>query len=140
MKKNELYIRYFCAVVTMCVLYAAQPIQPLFESEFTLNKFQAVIFTTVIMLPLGIAPIFYGYLLEMIPLQHMLRVSVLLFGLLEISFAFSDHYAMLISIRALQGLLIPAMLTSITSYLSTPTEQALFPPAICTYIGLTLVC
>ncbi|MFB1008979.1 MAG: hypothetical protein QMB85_07845, partial [Sulfurospirillum sp.] len=53
LSNNQLLIIYTCTILTLCTLYAVQPIQPLFEKEFSLSRFEAVIFTTVIMLPLG---------------------------------------------------------------------------------------
>lgn len=51
-------------IVTFCSLYAAQPLQPLFQSGFHLTPIQALLFTTLMMAPLGIASLFYGYLLD----------------------------------------------------------------------------
>jgi YNFM family putative membrane transporter len=123
----------------LCTLYAAQPIQPLFQSALELNKFQASIFTTAIMLPLGIAPIAYGYILETYSAKRMLQVAVIALGLLEIAFALSDEYIILLSLRGLQGLLIPAILTSLMSYISARSAHENIQQAISTYIGITII-
>jgi YNFM family putative membrane transporter len=120
-------------------LYAAQPIQPLFESELSLSKFQAAIFTTAIMLPLGIAPIVYGYILETFSSKRMLQGAVVALGMLEIAFSLSESYVVLLSLRGLQGLLIPAILTSVMSYISTRSPKEKLQQAISTYIGITIV-
>ena len=134
----QLPIIYTCTILTLCTLYAVQPIQPLFEQEFALTRFEAVVFTTVIMLPLGFAPIFYGYILETFSSKRFLRNAVLFLGLLEIVFALSDSYIFLLSIRALQGLLIPAVLTSLMSYISFITPKDKVQQAIGYYIGATI--
>lgn len=132
-------ILYACTILTLCTLYAAQPIQPLFEEEFSLTRFEAVIFTTVIMLPLGFAPIFYGFLLETIPAKQMLRRAVLTLAFLEILFSISDHYFLLISLRAIQGLLIPAILTAIMSYIAHVASKEKVQHSISIYIGITII-
>ncbi len=132
-------VLYACTIFTICTLYAAQPIQPLFESEFALSRFQAAIFTTAIMLPLGIAPIFYGFLLETISAKVMLRRAVLTLGILEIVFSLSNHYMVLINLRAIQGFLIPAILTSLMSYIAHVASKDRVQQAISTYIGITIV-
>ena len=99
----SLIIIYVCTMLTLCTLYAAQPIQPLFEREFNLSRFEAVIFTTAIMLPLGFAPIFYGYILEMFSSKRLLKNSVLILGILELLFACSNTYSILLSIRIYKG-------------------------------------
>jgi YNFM family putative membrane transporter len=139
LNRIEYAIIYGCTILTLCTLYAAQPIQPLFQSAFELNKFQASIFTTAIMLPLGIAPIAYGYILETFSAKRMLQVAVLTLGVLEIAFASSNHYFMLLSLRGLQGFLIPAILTSLMSYISARSAHGNIQQAISTYIGVTIV-
>jgi YNFM family putative membrane transporter len=137
--KKQNYILYACTVFVLCTLYAAQPIQPLFKEEFALNSFQAAIFTTVIMFPLGIAPILYGYILENWSSRQMLRVSLLLLGILEICFSFSSSYIVLIGIRAAQGFLIPAALTSLVSYISTSSTRENIQKALGNYVAITIM-
>lgn len=132
-------ILYTCTIFTICTLYAAQPIQPLFENELNLSRFQAVIFTTAIMLPLGIAPIFYGFLLETLSAKQMLRRAVLTLGILEIIFSLSDNYIVLVSLRGVQGFLIPAILTALMSYIAHVAPQKQVQQAISTYIGITII-
>ena len=123
----------------MCTLYAAQPIQPLFKNEFNLTNFQAVIFTTVIMLPLGVAPILYGYILESFSARSMLFFSMIFLGILEIIFSFSNSYIILLSLRALQGLIIPAALTSLISYISVTSPPELIQKSVGNYIATTII-
>ncbi|MDR1460908.1 MAG: MFS transporter [Campylobacteraceae bacterium] len=137
--KKQTVILYTCAILILCTLYAAQPIQPLFKEEFALNSFQAVIFTTVIMFPLGIAPILYGYILESWSSRQMLRVSLLLLGILEVCFSFSNSYMILIGIRAVQGFLIPAALTSLVSYISTSSTYENIQRALGNYVAITIM-
>ena len=139
LKNHQLPIIYTCTILTLCTLYAVQPIQPLFEHEFNLSRFEAVIFTTAIMLPLGFAPIVYGYILETFSSKRFLKNAVLLLGLLEVVFAFTDTYFFLLSIRGLQGLLIPAVLTSLMSYISFITPKEKVQQAIGYYIGATIL-
>lgn len=139
MKNLQIYTIYICTILTLCSLYAAQPIQPLFESEFNLSRFEAVVFTTVIMLPLGIAPILYGFLLETISSKKVLIGAIFALGVSEIIFASSDTYFLLISLRGFQGLLIPAILTSLMSYISQTISQDRVQQAMGFYIGITIV-
>lgn len=138
MKLFNLFIIYTCTGLTLCTLYAVQPIQPIFEIEFSLDRFQAIIFTTVIMLPLGFAPIFYGYFLETISSKSLLKFSVVILGILELLFAFSDTYIVLLCIRGLQGLFIPAILTSLMSYISFISPKDKVQQAIGGYIAATI--
>ncbi len=130
---------YLTTVVTFCSLYAAQPIQPLFQQEFRLTDFQALLFTTLMMAPLGVAPLFYGYLLESFSAKVMVRWALLLLGILEICFSLAGNYFTLLSIRAIQGLMIPAILTSIMSYISYSSSKDKVQHAIAAYIAATIL-
>ncbi|MBU0944501.1 MAG: MFS transporter [Proteobacteria bacterium] len=132
-------IIYFCTIITICSLYAAQPIQPVFQREFGLSQLQAILFTTLIMTPLGIAPLIYGFLLESFSAKILVRAAVLLLGCLEIFFALSDDYLSLLIIRGLQGLLIPAILTSLMSYVSLTSEPHEIQQSIGFYISSTIM-
>jgi YNFM family putative membrane transporter len=130
---------YFTTIVTFCSLYGAQPIQPLFKAEFQLSSFQAILFTTLMMAPLGFAPLFYGYVLESFSAKVMVRWALFLLGLLELCFSFADSYFSLLCIRGLQGLLIPAILTSIMSYISYTSVKENVQQAIAAYIATTIL-
>lgn len=138
MKFSNLFVIYTCTILTLCTLYAVQPIQPLFEQEFGLDRFQAIIFTTVIMFPLGFAPIFYGYFLETLSSKILLKSSVMILGILELLFASSDTYIILLSIRAAQGLIIPALLTSLMSYIAFISPKDKVQQTMGAYIGATI--
>ncbi len=130
---------YFTTVVTFCSLYAAQPIQPLFQQEFQLSSFQALLFTTLMMAPLGVAPLFYGYVLESFSAKLMVRWALFLLGILEIFFSLAGDYVTLLTIRAVQGLMIPAILTSLMSYISYSSPKEKVQHAIATYIAATIL-
>ena len=85
MKRAEILLYYFCTGLTLCILYATQPIGPVFEDELGISKTQATLFTTAIMIPLAFAGIFYGYLLEKIQIKIILVLAFLLLGISEIA-------------------------------------------------------
>lgn len=91
------------------------------------------------MAPLGIAPLFYGYLLESFSAKVMVRWALFLLGVLEIFFSLADNYFTLLVIRAIQGLMIPAILTSIMSYISYSSPKEKVQHAIAAYIAATIL-
>jgi YNFM family putative membrane transporter len=135
----RLKIIYFTTILTICSLYAAQPIQPVFQEEFQLSNLQALLFTTLMMLPLGFAPLFYGFLLETFSAKLLVRAAVLALGILELVFACSTSYFSLLLIRAIQGLMIPAILTSLMSYISFTSDRKNVQHSIAVYIAATIV-
>ena len=91
------------------------------------------------MAPLGFAPLFYGYVLESFSSKLMVRWALFLLGVLELLFALAGNYFSLLTIRAVQGLLIPAILTSIMSYISYTSTTQRVQQAIATYIAATIL-
>ncbi len=130
---------YFCTIITFCSLYAAQPIQPVFQQEFALSPLQAILFTTLMMLPLGFAPLFYGILLESLSARLIVRTAILLLGILELLFSLTSSYMLLLVIRGLQGMVIPAVLTSLVSYISFTASREDVQAAVARYIAATIV-
>ena len=130
---------YFCTVLTFCSLYAAQPIQPVFQQEFSLSALQAILFTTLMMLPLGFAPMLYGFLLESFSARLILRTAVLFLGILELIFSCTNSYILLLVIRGLQGFAIPAILTSLVSYISFTSQGHEVQAAVARYIAATIL-
>lgn len=130
---------YFCTVITFCSLYAAQPIQPVFQRQFALTPLQAILFTTLMMLPLGFAPMFYGVLLESLSARRIVRTAIFLLGVLELVFSLTNNYLLLLFIRGLQGMAIPAILTSLISYISFTAHPEDVQAAIARYIAATIL-
>ncbi|MDD5786594.1 MFS transporter [Campylobacter lanienae] len=139
MKRAEILLYYFCTGLTLCILYATQPIGPVFENELVISKTQATLFTTAIMMPLAFAGIFYGYLLEKIQIKIILVLAFLFLGISEIVFSLTHSYFLLLNIRGFQGLLIPAVLTGIMSYISQISSKDSVANAIGVYIGVTII-
>jgi MFS transporter, YNFM family, putative membrane transport protein len=130
---------HLVTILTYCSLYGAQPIQPLLAGEFHLSHLQAILFTTLIIAPLGIAPLLYGYLLESHSVKVMLRLALALLGVLELLFALADSYVVLLVLRGLQGLMIPAILTSIVTSISYSSSRERVGRNIAVYIAATIV-
>ena len=139
MSSSPIRMIYFATIVTICSLYAAQPIQPVFKEEFGLTSLQAILFTTLMMAPLGIAPLFYGFLLESFSAKILVRWALAILGILELFFALTDNYLTLLLLRATQGLIIPAILTSLMSYISFTSTRENVQHSIALYIGATIM-
>ena len=130
---------YFTTIITFCSLYAAQPIQPVFQAEFHLTNLQAILFTTLMMAPLSVAPLFYGYILEAYSARALLRAAVGMLAVLELIFSCVSSYVPLLVIRGLQGMMIPAILTSLVSYISYSAPRESVQHSIAVYIAATIV-
>ncbi|MCI6988773.1 MAG: MFS transporter [Campylobacter sp.] len=136
---KPIYVMYFATILTMSVLYAVQPLQPLFMQNLNITQLQASFFTTSILIPLAFASILYGYILEKFPIKDILFFAFIALGIFEIIFGLASSYVALITIRAIQGLIAPAALTGIVSYISMSSQPSEIAVNIGRYVGITVV-
>jgi len=112
MNKKALIIIIYNIMVVLSVMYATQPLQPLLAKEFGITMAQSSLFTAVIMFWLGIAPIIYGYILESMSSKKMLIVASMILFVTNLVLGFSDSFEMFLLARCVEGLVVPAILTS----------------------------
>lgn len=129
----------FAAVLTIFALYAPQPLLPVLAAEYSVSRDVAAFLTTVAMFPLSLAPLIYGFILQSVPARRLLRVSLLLLACSEFLFALADSIQMLLALRLFQGLLIPAMLTALMTYVSQVSSGTGVQRAMGIYIAATIL-
>jgi len=126
-------------LLTLSALYAPQPLLPVLSSEFGVSRDAAAFLTTISFIPLSIAPLVYGYMLQAVSPRRMLRISLLLLAASEFVFAAAGHFPLLVGLRLLQGLLVPAMLTALMTYVSQNSEEGTVQRSMATYIASTIL-
>ncbi len=129
----------FIAILAFSAIYAPQPLLPVLAGEFAVSLDAAAALTTVVFLPLSIAPLAYGYILESFTPRQMLRVAMLLLAVSEFLFMAADSFTALLALRLFQGMLVPAILTALMTYVSTETEPPLVRRAMAIYIASTIM-
>lgn len=125
-------------ILTLSALYAPQPLLPTLSSAFSVSREAAAALTTITFIPLAIAPLLYGYLLESISATRLLKLSVPLLAASELLFAFGNSFSLLLAIRLLQGLLIPAVLTALMTYISQHSTPKTIQRSMSIYIAATI--
>lgn len=106
------------AVFCFFVLYAPQPLLPIFAKNYAISTASAGALMTATLIPLAVAPLLYGYVLVRIAATTLLRLAVLALAISCIAFAQSNSYHFALAVRLAQGMVLPAALTSITTYIS----------------------
>ena len=125
-------------ILVLSALYAPQPLLPVISAEFNVSREAAAALTTSSFIPLAFAPLVYGYLLESISATRLLKLTVPLLALTELLLAVTTSFPLLMLIRLAQGLLIPAILTSLMTYLSGRANTETVQRAMSTYIAATI--
>lgn len=129
----------FNTILALSALYAPQPLLPTLSNEFGVSRETAAALTTVTFIPLAIAPLLYGYLLESISAIRLLKLAVLLLAISELIFAATSQFSLLLTIRLFQGLLIPAILTALMTYISQHSSGASIQRSMSIYIAATII-
>lgn len=129
----------FTTILALSALYVPQPLLPVLTAEFGVTRETAALLTTIAFIPLSLAPLFYGALLESVSARKMLRWAVLLLAITEGLMFLVEPFAWLMALRLIQGLLIPAMLTSLMTYTSQVAEKGDLARAMSWYIAATIL-
>ncbi|MDH5355897.1 MAG: MFS transporter, partial [Gammaproteobacteria bacterium] len=102
---RNILIALCATVVSFSTLYIPQPMLPLLADIFAISPGQAGLLITATFLPLGLAPVVYGYFLQAIPARLMLIVAMTLLMLDQLAFYFASEYWHLLLLRSIQGLI-----------------------------------
>lgn len=126
-------------IFTFSALYAPQPLLPILSKDFDVNVSRVALVTTVTLIPLSFSPFVYGILLESVSAKTVIFFSFLLLGISEFFIFFTTNFSSLLLIRLFQGLLIPAVLTSLMTYVSKSFENSNLQKAMSIYIAATII-
>lgn len=137
-ERVQLPIVIFTTVLTFSALYAPQPLLPLFVRELGIDLSSASLLTTVVFIPLSLAPLVYGVLLGSVTPKHMLQIAVLLLGLAQIPFLVSSSFPLLLGARLAQGILVPAILTALMTYTAQTSAAGKLQRSMSIYIAATI--
>jgi len=128
-----------CSVFIFFVLYAPQPLLSLFASDFDVSPAFAGSLMTATMLPLAIAPLVYGLFLANKNPLFILQVAMVLLGLSCLLFIYVPNFELLLFVRFLQGLTLPAALTAMTSYIGFTYSADTLQKNMTLYIGSSIM-
>ncbi|MBB1386262.1 MFS transporter [Pseudoalteromonas sp. SG45-5] len=128
-----------CSVFIFFVLYAPQPLLSLFANEFSVAPAVAGSLMTVTMLPLAIAPLVYGVLLAKHNPLLILRIAMVFLGLSCLLFIYVPSFELLLLVRFLQGLTLPAALTAMTSYIGMSYRADALQKNMTLYISSSII-
>jgi MFS transporter, YNFM family, putative membrane transport protein len=137
-RNASLFIVLFTSVLAYSTFYLPQPILPLLASEFDVALTDAALLIAVTMVPLGIAPIAYGYLTEYVSTRRLLVLSVGVLCVSQALLAGVEYFWQMLVLRFVQGLVLPAVFTALMTYSATTAAAGRVRNAINIYICATI--
>ena len=129
----------YSSIFIFFVLYAPQPLLPLFSNIFNVSPAVAGSLMTATMIPLAIAPLLYGFLFQKLNTLKILQYTMVILAITCLIFPFIKTFELLLFFRVLQGLLLPAALTAMTSHIGQTYENDLLQKNMTIYIGSTIL-
>lgn len=120
------------------MMYAPQPLFNTMATTFEVQQTAISLVVTVVLLPLAVAPLAYGFMLESISPRLVLISCMTLLALLQCGMAMAPGYASFMVLRCLQGLLVPAMLTALMTRIGTTKGTGNVQRIMALYIASTI--
>lgn len=120
-------------------IYAPQPLLPLLAATFGVTRATASLALTATMLPLGLAPLVYGFFLDAVPSKPLIAGSLGLLALATGGLCLCPDFGWFLGLRAVQGLLAPALLTALMTYLATAAPPDRLRRVMAAYIAVTVL-
>ena len=129
----------YIALCTLGILYAPQPLLNAMRADLGTSEATTGLLISVSLLPLAVAPLFYGALLGRVATRTLLILAVCLLGLSGVLLYAAPSFATLLAVRFGQGLIFPAVFTAIMAHISNKFEKAELQRAMAVYIGATIL-
>ncbi|MDR2696453.1 MAG: MFS transporter, partial [Deltaproteobacteria bacterium] len=114
----------YITTLIFTTIYAPQPLFAAIHADFPVSEATVSLLVSVVMLPLGVAPLFYGALLSFISTRRLLQTGLLLLAITGLPVFFTHSFPVMLMARLGQGLLVPAVLTSLMAHLSSQFQGA----------------
>ena len=138
MGKWTLLVLYAATVCGISSIYAPQPLLPLLAEAYGVSQATASLTVTATMLPLGIAPLAYGFFLDAVPARPLIGASLALLAATTAALPLCPDFQVFLGLRVVQGLLVPALLTALMTYLATAASPAGLRRVMAAYIAVTV--
>lgn len=138
MQPYNLLLVVSAVILTFTAFYAPQPLLPLLAAHYQISESAVALLISVTMLPLSIAPIAYGFLLQSVKAKHILVIASAGLALTSFMLATGPGYYAFLVLRLLQGLLLPAMMTALMTYVATTAASENLSRAMARYVAMTV--
>jgi YNFM family putative membrane transporter len=135
----ELCALLWITYCTFAAMYSPQPLLQSISIDLATDRAAAGLLLTVVILPLGIAPLLYGLFLNSLPLRPLLCIGMICTSLTLLPPIFIDSYWLFLAMRFVQGLIAPALLLSLMMYVSTHYSGTNMQRAMALYTAFTMI-
>lgn len=122
----------------MAMMYAPQPLFTTMAADLQVGRTAISLLITVVLLPLAVAPLVYGFFLEAIPPRRVVFRGICSLAALQAGLAAAPGYWMVLALRCAQGLLVPAILTALMTHIGSNRDKSTIQRSMALYIASTI--
>lgn len=139
LKPSTAFPLLLAAFLSIAVLYAPQPLLPYFAAVYDITEPRAALVVAVVLVPLSMAPLSFGALLQRFAPEQVLRASLALLALLVAGQGLTPAFGLLIGLRLLQGVAVAAILTALMTYIATMARAGTMTRIMAGYVAATIL-
>lgn len=126
---------FACGFVTFSILYAVQPLIPVFAQEFAISPAMGSLALSVTTAALAVSMLILGSLSDSWGRKPIMVVSLLLSSLLAIATAWSPNFSSLLLFRLMQGIILAGLPAVAMAYLGEEIAPSSLGVAMGLYIS-----
>lgn len=138
MKRTDFLLIFSAVVLTFATLYAPQPLLPVLAIDLGVTRSAAALLVSITLMPLAVAPIVYGLILQSVSAKRMLVVALAGLSVTSVMLAQVQGYGLFLVLRGVQGLILPAMMTALMTYVSATVKPEHMARAMAAYVATTV--
>lgn len=136
---REFLVLLWAAAVTYTSLYGPQPLLSTIRQYFGVSSQAAGLVMTLAVLPLGLAPVCYGYVLNLCSTRRLIAVASALAAVLLFCSAACENFLLFLVLRCLSGLIFPAVMLSVMTHLAVHCAPERLQTVMVAYSTATLI-
>lgn len=138
MKSRNQPIVVYCTIIAFAILYEHQPLLPLLREHWGRSIGDISLLTTVTLFPLALAPLLYGFILEHVSSRKLLVIGFTLLFISQAILSTAPSYELFLFLRAVEGLMLPAIFTSLMTYTSSLGDKTVARRNLSIYVASTI--
>ena len=129
----------YITTLIFTTVYAPQPLFAAIHADFSVSEATVSLLVSVVLFALAVAPLFYGVLLSSTSPRRLLQISMFLLAIAGLPIFFTQSFPVMLAARLGQGLLVPAVLTSLMAYIASRFHGVELQRAMAAYVGTTIL-